>query len=150
MSLKVTGVKEIDAVLAGLDKQINHRVMQAGNAEAAKILVNEEHLLSPVGKTGGLADSHGVVKQSYRNASSVGEILVGPRRGKYKGHAAHLVNFGTKKRTTSSGANRGQVTGTHYLERSYNNVIGRVREKISVFVGQKLYSFMKRTIKNAG
>lgn len=148
--MTVTGYKEIDAVLAGLDKQINHRVMQAANAEAAKVLVQKEHLLSPVGETGGLAESHGIVKPSVSRAGSIGEILVGPRRGKYKGHAAHLVEFGTKNRKNKSGANRGQVTATHYLERAYNSTIGTVQSKIAQFVGAKLYSFMRRTIKNAG
>lgn len=149
MRVTITGEKQIDAVLRGLPLQINHRVIQAGNAEAAKDLVNEEHLLSPVGATGGLAESHGIVKKSFGNAGSLGEILVGPRRGSYKGHPAHLVNFGTKPRSYK-GANRGQVKATHYLERAYNNKIGIVRSKIATFIGSKLYSFMRRTIKNAG
>lgn len=148
--IKVTGLKEIDAVLAGLPKEVNHRVLQAGNAEAVKILVAEEHLLSPVGATGGLAESHGIVKPSISRVSAPGEILVGPRRGRYKGHHAHMLETGTKVRRTKSGANRGSVKATHYLEKAFGNKIGLVQSKITVFIGSKLLAFMRRTIKNAG
>lgn len=148
IKLGVSGVKEIDAVLYGLPRQLTHKVIQAANYDASKVLVETAKGLAPEGPTGKLIDSIGAVKPSFSRANELGIIEVGPRRGRYKGHAAHLVEFGTVKRHNRSGANRGRMTPRPFMEpaweRTKNAVIGMINDKIGIH----LWRFMKRTIKN--
>lgn len=148
-TIQLTGVKEIDSVLKGLPDQINHRVLQAAHADAAKPLVDRAKTLAPNGRTFNLEKSIGVVKSSFSRAESLGEITIGPRRGSYKGNVAHLLEYGTRGRYTKSGAYRGKVTAKPFMapawEATKETVLGRIVDSIST----KLFAFMKRTIKNA-
>lgn len=148
--ITLTGVKEIDDVLRGLPLQINHRVLQAANAEAAKPLVDRAKTLSPNGKTLNLEKSIGVLKSSFSSAQTLGEIQVGPRRGgANKGHTAHLVEYGTKPRYNKAGAFRGQMKAKPFMQPAFEQTKFTVLGRISDSIGKKLYAFMKRTIKNA-
>lgn len=147
VKLSVTGVEEIDAVLRGLPNQFNHRVMQAAHAEAAKPMVYKIHLLAPVGETGRLADSIGIVKTPYGRAAVIGEIQVGPRRGRFGGSKAHLSEFGTGPREYN-GANRGVMPKRPFVEPAFEATNKEVLDRISLSLAQKTYAFMKRTIKN--
>lgn len=147
--VKLTGFKEIDNVLKGMPAQLSHKVLQAANMAAAKPLIEAEKLGAPEGPTGNLVDSIGAVKTSISRAQSLGEIQVGPRRGgRFKGHAGHLVEYGTKSRTNKRGANRGTMPAKPFalpaFEKTKNIVLGMINTEI----GRKLYAFMKRTIKN--
>ena len=142
----VTGVKEIDAVLRGLPQQLQHKIVQQGNANAAKLLVDQAKLLAPEGPTGGLVDSIGVIKPSFSAADGVGEVHVGPRRGRFKGQKGHLVEFGTKRRD-KKGPNRGVMPKHPFMEPAFNRTKDRVLDNITTGIGKKLFAFMKRTIK---
>lgn len=144
--MNMTGVKELDAVLSGLGLQLEHKVIQQGNAEAAKALVNAGKLLAPEGPTGNLVDSIGVVKPNIRASDTIGEVHVGPRRGRFKGYAGHLVEFGTGKRNYK-GANRGVMPKTPFMEPAFNKTKDEILANITVSIGKKLYAFMKRTLK---
>ena len=145
--LSLTGVEQIDAVLRGLPNQFNHSVMQAEHAEAAKPMVYKMHLLSPVGETGRLADSIGTVKTPFGRAAVIGEIQVGPRRGRFGGSKAHLLEFGTGPRQ-HNGANRGSMKKQPFVEPAFEQTNAEVIDRISLSLAQKTYAFMKRTIKN--
>lgn len=149
--LTLTGVKEIDGVLKGLPLQINHRVMQAAHADAAKPLVERAKTLVPNGasRTFRTEKSIGVLKSSFAAAGSLGEITVGPRRGEYKGNAAHLIEYGTKARYTKKGAARGKMTAKPFMLPAWEATKDIVIGKINDAIGNKLFAFMKRTIKNA-
>jgi HK97 gp10 family phage protein len=145
--LSVTGYEQIDAVLRGLHLLYSHKVLQAAHAEAAKPLVEKQHRLAPVGKTGRLADSIGTVKPSIRRVSVVGEVIVGPRRGRFGGHHAHFNEFGTRQRNFD-GANRGVMPAKPFLRPAFEQTNAQVVSRISLSLGQKTYAFMRRTIKN--
>lgn len=151
--LRVTGIREIDKVLVGLPLQLNHRVLQAAHASAAKPLVAAEKLGAPEGPTGNLVDSIGIIKTSFGRAGQLGEISVGPRRGKYRGYAAHLVEFGTRPRVTRgrgryrAGTNRGIMPSHPFVLPAWNRTKGVVQDGIRVEIGRKLTSFMRRTLK---
>lgn len=150
VKISVSGVQQIDEVLRGLPLQVTHQVLQAAHFDAAKPLVEKAKLLAPEGATGGLVDSIGTVKQGLKKSSEVGEVLTGPRRGKYKGHAGHLVEKGTKARKNAKGANRGVMPKHPFMQPAFeatkNEVLGRIKES----VGKKLFDFMSRTIKKSG
>lgn len=146
-TLSVTGYEQIDAVLRGLPLLYTHKVLQAAHAEAVKPLVEREHRLAPVGNTGRLADSIGIVKPSIQRVMVIGEVIVGPRRGKFGGQHAHLNEFGTGPRDYN-GANRGVMPAKPFLKPAFEQTNSQVVSRISSSLGQKTYSFMRRIIKN--
>jgi hypothetical protein len=149
IKLSLTGYEEIDSVLRGLPKLYTHRVMQAAHAEAAKPMLYKEHLLTPVGKTGKLAESEGIVKTPFSKAAVIGEIQLGPRRGRFGGSHGHLVEFGTGPRSFN-GANRGVMPRKPYAKPAFEQTNDEVKSRISKAVGQKTADFMRRMIKNNG
>lgn len=153
----ITGLKEIDQVLKGLPAQLQDKVLQAAGQAAAFPLVAAAHRLAPVGRRGHLADSIGVQKSGFSMDSSmrreVGAIGVGPRRGRFKGNHAHLVEYGTKKRSSVSKngkrINRGVMPAKPFMEPAFEQTKDQVLGLYNQQVGRVLYNYMKRTIKNA-
>lgn len=148
--LKLTGHLEVDKVLRGLPLQVNHRVLQAAHTSAAKVLITAEKLAAPEGPTGRLIDSIGVVKTPLSRAGALGEVNVGPRRGRYKGHAAHLVEYGTRVRRNKRGANRGRMSARPFARNSWERTKGKVQAGIADHLSRHLLNFMRRTIKKHG
>lgn len=149
VQIRLIGVEQIDAVIKGLPLEVNHKVLQEAHARAAEPLVQLQHRLAPVGSTGNLAESIGIVK-GPKAYEALGLINVGPRvGGQYKGNVAHLVEKGTKPRQTKSGANRGVMPALHFLERAFEQTKAVVQENINVELARRVYAFMKRSIKNA-
>src|SRR5688572_5570232 len=104
--IRLTGAKEIDQVLRGLPLQLTDKVLQNSFSDAAKPLVEAAKSLAPKGITGNLVESIGVTKEPAKTLvnRAVGQIQVGPRRkGKYKGFAGHLMEYGTTIRETKKG-----------------------------------------------
>lgn len=147
VNLSLTGVEQIDAVLRGFPDQFNHRVLGAAHAEAARPMVTRMHLLAPVGRTGRTADSVGTVKMPFSKAATIGEVQVGPRRGRFGGSKAHFSELGTRSRSFN-GANRGVMPKKPWIEPAFEQTNVEVLDRIPVILGQKAYSFMRRTIKN--
>lgn len=150
VTLKLTGHKDIDKVLRGLPLQVNHKILQAAHTSAAKVLVTAQKLSAPEGPTGGLIDSIGVVKTPIKRSGALGEIYVGARRGRYKGHAAHLVEYGTGPRRNKRGANRGVMPKRPFARPSWERTKHRVQSGVRDHMGRHLYNFMRRTIKRYG
>jgi|ERR1044071_6389933 hypothetical protein len=148
VTVKLTGVKEIDQVLKGMPAQLNHRVLQAAHASALKQTIDQAKLLAPEGPTGDTIDSLGIIKPSFARASDLGLVEGGPRRGKYKGNKAHLIEYGTKSRATKKGANRGVMPKRPFMEPAWQRTKSSVLSSVNNFIGAKLLAFMKRTIKN--
>jgi HK97 gp10 family phage protein len=144
----LTGVKEIDRVLKGMKAEMSHQVLGAANLAAAKPLILEEQRLAPVGKTRTLVNSIGAKKQSLRSANEIGAVLVGPQRSK-KGFAAPLVEFGTKRRRTRKGANRGIMPATPFVRPAFENTKEQVEQNIKTEIGKKLVTRMKRELGSA-
>lgn len=143
----LTGYKEIDNLLRNLPQAFQQSIVASANYKAAKPLVEKEKLLAPEGPTGNLVDSIGVVKLG-RRGSEIGEVWEGPRRRRpYKGFAGHLVEFGTKKRRTKSGANRGVMPKEPFAEPAWRQTQGQVQDSIKVELGKSVYRTMKRYIK---
>lgn len=148
VKLSITGLKEIDDVLKGLPLQLSHKVLQAAHTDAAKPMVEREKLIAPEGPTGKLIDSIGVVKPPFAKSTTIGEVIIGPRRGRFGGNVGHLVEFGTRKRQIKSGANRGRMPKKPFAEPAFIQTNEQVLSRIQLSLGKKLYAFMKKTIKN--
>lgn len=146
--ITVTGLKEIDQVLKALPRELSHEVLGKAYLDAAKPLVEKEKELAPVGNTGNLVKSIGAVRSSIKKATAVGQIFVGPRRkGQYKGFAGHLVEFGTKKRATKKGANRGIMPKEPFAKPAFDATIRTVEFNVANSIGKVMIRTMKRYIK---
>lgn len=154
MNVKFTGVREIDEVLKGLPRQVNDRLLRRAHTLAAAPLVLKEKQTAPRFKTRNLKESIGIIKAS-RN-KELGAIAVGPRRkGIYKGHAAHLVEYGTKKRSLIGKGkyktgNRGVMPAKPFAFPAWQATRAQVLAGINGELGRTLLAYMKRTIKKAG
>jgi hypothetical protein len=148
VTVKLVGVKEIDAVLRGLPAQLNHKVLQSAHQKAVKPTVDAAKLLAPEGPSGKLIDSIGVIKTNFSKATELGEIQAGPRRGRYKGNAGHLVEYGTKARYNKRGAYRGIMKKKPFMQPAWDKTKNQVVTTINTEIGRSLHSFMKRTIRN--
>lgn len=142
VSISVTGVKEIDAVLKGLPLQFQDRVLKAAHADAAKPLITAAQGLAPVGKTGNLKRSIGVERISLKKTNEVGLVRVGPRRrGGYKGFHAHLIEFGKTNRDGS------KTNPKPFMEPAFQQTKGTVENNIKDSLIKKLDQFIRRTLK---
>jgi hypothetical protein len=154
MDVRIIGQKSIDRVLKGMPKQLTHRVLQTAHAAAGKHTVNAAKLLAPEGPTGRLIDSIGVIKTPIGRANSLGEIHIGPRRGRYKGFAAHLVEYGTVNRKLKGrgkyrrGTKRGRMKAKPFMDPAWRRTRDKVTGSINQEVGRVLINFMRRTIKS--
>jgi len=148
INFSVTGVKELDDCLKQLPLAVSHKILSAANVASAKPLVEKEKLLAPEGPTGNLVDSIGAVAQSLSKVNSVGEVRVGPRRrGRYKGFAGHLVEFGTKQRSTKKGANRGVMPKKPFAAPAFQQTKGQIELLITTNIAKSIVRTMKRTLR---
>lgn len=145
--MSVKGLKELVRSLNGIEKQFSDKIIRKVSAISAEPLVHEMHRRSPVGLTGNLADSIGIV-----NEKQLGGVAVGPRRkGGFKGFAGHLVEYGTKKRRTtggifSGGANRGVMPKKPFVEPSWDSRKDEVQERLVKNYGEHIAKYLKRTV----
>jgi HK97 gp10 family phage protein len=148
VKLSLSGVKEIDRVLKGLPLEMSHKVLGQAHADAAKPLVEKAKLLAPEGPTGNLVDSIGTEKENIQRATVIGQVQAGPRRSRrHKGHAGHLVEYGTRERKNKSGAGRGKMSKKPFMQPAFQATKEIIEKRIAESIGRKLYSFMKRILK---
>lgn len=146
--IRVTGVKEIDTVIRKLSDQVNHKLLQAAHLQALKLTVDKAKMLAPEGPAGNLVDSIGTVRPSFKRASELGLVESGPRRkGRYKGQAGHLVEYGTRPRQTKKGANRGAMKAKPFMQPAWESTKNDVIKSINQYLGRALVNFMKRVIR---
>lgn len=148
--IRLTGVAEIDAVLKGLPKEVNNKLLTTAHTQAAKFIVEKAKLLAPEGPTGNLIDSIGTQATGINRQRSLGETHTGPRRGRGKGQrgfAGHLVEYGTKTRRTKKGANRGKMTPKPFMAPAWEGTKAKVEPSIADFLGKALLKFMRKTLK---
>lgn len=140
--IELKGYKEILNVVTGLPKQFSDPYLRRVHTKAVIPLVNKIHLLAPVGLTGLLADSIGVVK-----GKELGGIIVGPRiGGQYKGFAGHLDEYGTKRRRTRRGANRGVMPAKPFERPAWEQTDGEVEQNIAKQLDRDLGQFIRQTL----
>lgn len=147
VKLSLTGQNEIDEILRGLPNQINHRIMGAAHAEAAKPIIPAAQSRIK-NKTGRLKESIGTEKISMRKSDQIGLVYVGPRRKRgQKGFHGHLVEFGHRKGGWNT---KKDVKPYPFMEPAFLQTKDEVTNNIKESVGKKLVSFMKRTMKKGG
>lgn len=147
MSVSITGIPAIDKALKALPETVQHRVLSAAHYAAAKPVVEKEKSLVPVDR-GVLRDSIGAVKLSQRRATSIGEVIVGPRRtGASKGFHGHLVEFGSKLRKTKKGADRGYMPKHPFAKPAFDQTKSQVINSIGTQIGRAMVRTMRKYIK---
>jgi hypothetical protein len=150
----IIGMKELDQVFKGLPDILSHKIIQEEYTKAARPLVQAEKLSAPEGPTGRLIDSIGILKSSMSKATEIGEIKVGPRRGRrLGGNIAHLVEYGTTNRTLKgkgkyrAGTNRGVMPAKPFVGPSFNKTKDVVISGFNERIGKRLSVFIRSTLK---
>lgn len=139
MSVTVTGYKEILNVVTQMPAKLSDPYLRRVHTKAAGTLVNQIHLLAPVGLTGNLADSIGIVK-----AEGLGGIAVGPRiKNGFKGFAGHFNEYGTKRRRTRRGANRGAQPARPFERPAWDQKESQVESNIAAQLDKDLGQFIR-------
>ena len=144
VKFSVTGVKEIDSLLKRWPVDLSDKVLAQAHTDAAFPLVAAAHLLAPVGKTGNLADSIGVVKIGIKRGGYVGQVAVGPRRGgMYKGYHGHFIEFGKTNRDGT------RSTPNPFMGPAFDRTKSEVERGIAEAIGRRMMATAKRILKNA-
>jgi HK97 gp10 family phage protein len=153
VKVSITGVNEIDQAIKNLPLAFQHSSQQSAHVAAARPLVERMKLLAPEGPTGNLVDSVGIVRLNMSKATNVGEIQVGPRRGRFKGNHAHMVEYGTKLRKLrgrgkyKAGTERGVMPKHPFVQPAFAQTKGEVEKGIAVNVGKSVVRLIKRYVK---
>ena len=148
MSVAVKGLKEIYGALNDLPKELSDTKLQKIHSLASEPLVHRIHRLAPVGETGNLADSIGIVKAGKKNKDELGAIYVGPRRkGGFKGFAGHLNEYGTKPRKTKRGKKLGVMKAKPFEAPAWEQTQDEVEHKIADLLGSDIYKFLRGRVK---
>lgn len=142
----LTGKKELDELLKQLPKEMsNHDALGKAHLQSAKILVEKEKLLAPEGPTGNLVDSIGATRTPFKKANAIGEVIVGPRRkGRFKGFAGHLVEYGTRKRKNKNGANRGIMPKKPFAKPAFDQTRNEIKNSIKGNLSKIVVKALKR------
>ena len=159
LKVRIIGDKEIDDVLKELPLAITDGILQQAGSNAGKILVSKAKLIAPEGPNGYLVDSIGVVKGKFSQVSTsqreLGAVSIGPRRGKYKGYAAHFIEYGTRTRETKGRgkkrivrkANRGLMTPKPFMKPAYEATVNQMRQSYNGFVSKRIIQVMRKKLK---
>lgn len=160
--MRLTGVKEVDQLLRGLPKELQHKILVNAHAAAARPMVRSAQ--SKINRvTGRLQDSIGVIKSSTRqSADRLGMVTIGPRRGGlYKGYHGHLIEYGHWSRPRISSilgfggvrlvrkdvGKQRWVEAKPFMKPAFTETVNIVSENAKEEIAKKLLSFMRRTIK---
>ena len=130
--VNMTGVKEIDAVLDGLEKKTAKKIGRASINAGLGEMRKEIRKRAPVGKTQLLKKSIG--NRFKRNKKkdlmeAKAGINVGKKKGKRAPHG-HLVALGTNIRQSPNGANRGRVEANDFVRQGTEAALPSVKSKM--------------------
>lgn len=140
--IQVIGAKEILNAIQGLPREFSDPYLRRVHKKASIPLVNEIHRRAPVGLTGNLADSIGTVK-----AEGLGGVATGPRtKGGFKGQTGHLNEYGTKKRRTRRGANRGAQPARPFEAPAWKAKENEVEKIIAQELSRDLGTYFRRVL----
>lgn len=152
----VTGIEEFDRMLRNMTPELNHRILGAANAHAAKPLIAAAKALAPQGRTGNLKKSIGAAKITQKMANEIGTVHVGPRRKNgNKGHHGHLVEFGAGPRKPGGwyakwpNAHPTMMPKSPFMRPAFERTKNLLDQDRTLFIAMKLKDFMKRTLGKA-
>lgn len=144
MKPEVQGADKLQRIFRRMPELFTDNKLRAVHRRAVTPLISRIHRLTPVGKTGNLADSVGTENVK----TDLGGIHVGYRRkGGFKGFAGHLIEFGTKPRfTKKSFAYRGQMKANPVVEPSFDQTADQVEKNIVKEEAAEVTKFLKRNV----
>jgi HK97 gp10 family phage protein len=143
ITISITGVDQLDRVFKGLPGQLQQSFLAQVHTLAAQPFIERAKLLAPLGETGNLTKSVGIEKQN----DSQGTVLAGVRRGRFGGNHGHLVEYGTVRRATKKGANRGRMPAKPFTEPAFNQTKEQVERIISYQLSKKIVDYIKSNVR---
>lgn len=146
VTVSLSGVEKIDKVLRGLSPSLTHNLLANVHTIAARPFIERAKLFAPHGETGNLTRSIGSERESFGRSDNLGMVKAGVRRGKYKGNHGHLIEYGTKARTTRAGANRGFVKARPFIRPAFEGTKSQVERIISFQVSRHIVQYMRSNL----
>ena len=140
--IEVKGAKEILRAIQGLPKQFSDPYLRKVHRKASLVVVNEIHRRAPVGLTGNLADSIGVVKSEGLGGIAVGPIIGGGK----KGFAGHLNEYGTKPRRTRRGKKLGVMEAKPFERPAWDAKDSQVEQIIANELSRDLGTYFRQKL----
>jgi len=97
VNTRIEGARELDKLLKRLPERVARNVLRRATTKAAKVIEEEIRQRTPVGPTGNLKAS--ITQKGVRqpNKQNLTRRVGAFKGGKFKGHHAHLIEFGTVK-----------------------------------------------------
>lgn len=147
--ITMTGYNELLKTIRNMPAQFSHPLLQSIHFEALKPFVSTAKTLAPR-KTGATQKSIGTQKPGIKRVQEIGLVISGPRRGRFGGNKAHLLEFGTKIRRTKSRANRGKISKRPFIQPAWDRTRDQVLRDITDKSGKVVANYMRRTLKRYG
>lgn len=140
--ISVSGVDKIDKVLRGMPVFISDTLLLNVHSKAAEPLVQRAKLLAPLGKTGNLTKSVGIIKEGIKKSDQLGLVKVGPRRGgNYKGYHGHLLEFGKTNRDGT------RTRPRPFMRPAFNQTKDQVERIIIYQISKQVSDYIKKGVK---
>jgi len=115
ISFNTSEVRVLEDFFNDLSNVNQRKVFISAFKKAVKPLISLAKLGAPMGATGNLRRSIGSIA-TPRDIS----ILVGARKGRYKGWHAHFIENGTMARFRRSGGSTGKIISKPFFEPAFN------------------------------
>lgn len=152
--VEIEGLKQLQSQLKQVPEKIKrnelYRILRNVTVPVEKAMKSEVSKIEAdahaAGRetTGNLFDAIGKIRGKSKEYLN---IQVAPRaRGNYKGWHAHLVNFGTKTRSTKKGKNRGAARENNFAQRAFDRTLNSVRPDFEAQVANSTERLLKQNI----
>lgn len=113
ISLEIVGLERLKDALKDVTPRVANNILRGYIADHARILRSRLRSTAPVGPTGNLKKSIFMRMRRSRGDTIGAEVYT-----KGQGYHWHLVEYGTKKRETKAGANRGAARPKPFVRRA--------------------------------
>lgn len=127
--------------LSSMSKLEREAIIAKGLQEGLKVIVQQgkANLASS-----GIKVRKGNLSHSFKVLTKKRELRGYAGFSRPKGAAAHLLDRGTKKRYTKTGANRGSVKPTYFWTNAVKDKNGKAQEELMDSVRKSIENIMKR------
>lgn len=129
-NVTVQGLPEFEKALDALPNAVAKKVLEGALRSGAGVIRRQAKALAPVGEKGLIRRALKVRKVRITRSRVIRAAYVVTADPRIAPHA-HLIELGTRPRTTKAGAFRGKVKRRRFLERAFENNSSAVLSKIA-------------------
>ena len=151
INIKVFGDKELTRAYQRLAVKSKTRMIQNSAVTSLRPIAKtaKQNLKSRTKKgTGNLYKS---IQVSRQDKFMIGAFVKARRvRGRYFGHTSHLIDLGTKERTTGSGRRTGKVKATKFWSDAVLSNERQVDDRFNLELNKNMNNYIKKYLAKKG